>query len=64
MAKEHNEQLYKVRHSLSHGLAASVKELYPEAQLGIGPPVDNGFYYDFVFPTPISAEDLPKIEKK
>lgn len=64
MAKEHSDQLYKVRHSLSHILAAAVKELYPEAQLGIGPPVDNGFYYDFVFPTPISAEDLPKIEKK
>jgi len=64
MAKQPNEQLYKVRHSLSHVLAAAVKELYPEAQLGIGPPVDTGFYYDFVFPTPISAEDLPKIEKK
>ena len=64
MSQEEHNQLYKMRHSLSHVLAAAVKELYPEVQLGIGPPVDNGFYYDFVFPQPISADDLPAIEKK
>jgi len=58
------DQLYRIRHSLSHILAAAVKELYPEALLGIGPPVDNGFYYDFVFPEPITAEALTDIQKK
>jgi len=64
MNSPEHSQLYKMRHSLSHILASAVKELYPQAQLGIGPPVDNGFYYDFLFPEPISADDLPKIEKK
>ncbi|NLH48601.1 MAG: threonine--tRNA ligase [Myxococcales bacterium] len=64
MKKETNEKLYRIRHSLSHVLATAVKELYPQARLGIGPPVDTGFYYDFVFPEPITAEELPKIEKK
>jgi threonyl-tRNA synthetase len=64
MKREINENLHRIRHSFAHMLAAAVKELYPEAQLGIGPPVDNGFYYDFVFPEPISVDDLKKIEKK
>ena len=64
MHSEEYSQLYKMRHSLSHVLAAAVKELHPDVQLGIGPPVDNGFYYDFVFAQPISADDLPTIEKK
>ncbi len=52
------------RHSLAHLLAAAVKELYPDAKATIGPAIDNGFYYDFDFPTPISDSDLPKIEQK
>ena len=59
-----NDQLHRSRHSLAHIMAAAVMELYPDAKLGIGPPVDTGFYYDFVFATPITAEDLPAIEKK
>ena len=57
--------LENMRHTLSHVLAAAVKELYPQAKFGIGPAIDNGFYYDFDFgKTKISDTDLPKIEKK
>ena len=59
------EDLEKMRHTLSHVLAAAVKKLYPEASFGIGPAIDNGFYYDIDFgKTKISDTDLPKIEKK
>src|SRR5690348_6488328 len=58
------ESLDVYRHSTAHLLAAAVLELYPETQLGIGPPIDNGFYYDFDRPTPFTPEDLEKIEKK
>ena len=53
--------LEKMRHTLSHVLAAAVKEIYPTAKLGIGPAIDNGFYYDFDH-APFSREDLDKIE--
>ena len=57
--------LEPMRHTLSHVLAAAVKELYPDAKFGIGPAIDNGFYYDIDFgKTKISDADLPKIEKK
>ncbi|OHA91970.1 MAG: threonine--tRNA ligase [Candidatus Zambryskibacteria bacterium RIFCSPLOWO2_02_FULL_51_21] len=52
------------RHSLAHLLAAAVLELYPDAKNTIGPAIDNGFYYDFDFPSPISDTDLKEIEKK
>src|SRR3954449_6974279 len=58
------EALYVYRHSTAHLLAAAVLELFPETQLGIGPPIDNGFYYDFDRPTPFTPDDLEKIEKK
>jgi threonyl-tRNA synthetase len=58
------ESLYIYRHSTAHLLAAAVLELYPETKLGIGPPIDNGFYYDFDRATPFTPEDLEKIEKK
>jgi threonyl-tRNA synthetase len=58
------ESLEVYRHSTAHLLAAAVLELYPETQLGIGPPIENGFYYDFDRPTPFIPEDLEKIEKK
>ncbi len=58
------ESLYIYRHSTAHLLAAAVLELYPETKLGIGPPIDNGFYYDFDRATPFTPEDLDKIEKK
>jgi len=58
------EALEVYRHSTAHLLAAAVLELFPETQLGIGPPVENGFYYDFDRPTPFTPDDLEKIEKK
>ena len=52
------------RHTTSHILAQAVKRLCPEARLAIGPAIDDGFYYDIAFPSPISAEELPKIEEE
>ena len=61
---EAGEPLEQLRHSTAHLLAAAVTELYPDAKYGIGPPVDNGFYYDFAFSKPISEADLPAIESR
>ena len=58
------EALEVYRHSTAHLLAAAVLELYPDTKLGIGPPIDNGFYYDFDRATPFTPDDLEKIEKK
>jgi threonyl-tRNA synthetase len=62
--KMEQENLNKVRHSLSHLLAGAVLALYPDAKLAIGPAIDTGFYYDFEFTTPIGDKDLNKIEQK
>jgi threonyl-tRNA synthetase len=64
LTNKHPEALVVYRHSTAHLLAAAVLELYPETQLGIGPPIDTGFYYDFDRPTPFTPDDLEKIEKK
>jgi threonyl-tRNA synthetase len=64
LTSKNPEALYVYRHSTAHLLAAAVLELYPETKLGIGPPIDNGFYYDFDRATPFTQEDLEKIEKK
>lgn len=56
--------LYRLRHSAAHLMAQAVTELYPGAKLSIGPPIENGFYYDIDFPEPLKEEDLPKIEKR
>jgi threonyl-tRNA synthetase len=53
-----------LRHSTAHVLAQAVQELYPEARLGIGPPVENGFYYDFDVPEPFHPDDLSRIDKR
>ncbi len=58
------EGLDLIRHSASHLLAYAVKELYPDAQVTIGPVIENGFYYDFSYKRPFTPEDLEKIEKK
>src|ERR1700733_1154581 len=52
------------RHSTAHLCAAAVLELFPETKLGIGPPIETGFYYDFDRPEPFSPQDLERIEKK
>ena len=53
-----------IRHSTAHLLAYAVKDLFPEAQVTIGPVIDNGFYYDFAYKRPFTPEDLVAIEKK
>ncbi len=58
------EYLYKLRHSAAHVLAQAVKELFPDTKLTIGPPTDDGFYYDFDSPHRFVPEDLEAIEKK
>lgn len=64
MSNDHS-QLYKIRHSLAHVLAQAVQLEYPEVKLGFGPPIDNGFYYDFDFGTEhVTDADLKKIEKR
>ncbi|HEX6297894.1 MAG TPA: threonine--tRNA ligase, partial [Burkholderiales bacterium] len=58
------EALDLIRHSTAHLLAHAVKELYPEAQVTIGPVIENGFYYDFSYKRPFTPEDLAAIEKR
>ncbi len=65
MKESREDNLQKMRHTLSHVLAAAVTELYPTTKFGIGPAIDNGFYYDIDFgDTKVSDADLPRIEKK
>jgi threonyl-tRNA synthetase len=56
------DALYVLRHSSAHLLAEAVRHLYSGVKVAIGPPIENGFYYDFEFPEPIGDDDLPKIE--
>jgi threonyl-tRNA synthetase len=58
------EGLEVIRHSTAHLLAQAVKQLFPSAQVTIGPVIENGFYYDFAFERPFTPEDLEKIEKR
>lgn len=58
------EALHFLRHTSAHVLAQAVKELFPEAKLGIGPPTEEGFYYDIYYERPFNEEDLEKIEKR
>jgi threonyl-tRNA synthetase len=57
-------ELYRIRHSAAHVLAQAVVEMFPEAKYTIGPPVENGFYYDFDLPRTLTPEDLEKLEKR
>ena len=56
------DALYVLRHSAAHLLAEAVRRLYPGVKVAIGPPIENGFYYDFDFPEPITEADLKPIE--
>ena len=58
MSKD-DKDIEQMRHSASHLLAAAVLNLYPDTKFGIGPAIENGFYYDFGFSKPISDKDLP-----
>ncbi len=60
--KDDPDALYVLRHSSAHLLAEAVRRLYPGVKIAIGPPIENGFYYDFEFPEPIHEEDLETIE--
>jgi threonyl-tRNA synthetase len=69
MSEHHKEryedsELYRIRHSAAHVMAEAVLELFPQAKYTIGPPIENGFYYDFDLPRPLTSEDLEKIEKR
>ena len=66
MSEQHekHDRLYKIRHSGAHVLAQAVLDMFPEAKLAFGPPIDNGFYYDFELPRPLIPEDLKLIQKK
>ena len=58
------ERLNNIRHSLAHLFAAALLKLHPKAKITIGPPVDDGFYYDFDLDEKLALQDLPKIEKE
>jgi threonyl-tRNA synthetase len=62
LSQEEN-RLDTMRHSASHVMAGAVQELFPEARFAIGPPIEDGFYYDFDLPRPLTPEDLPRIEE-
>lgn len=63
--KPQSDQLYRLRHSLSHIMAQAVLQIRPKAKLGFGPPIDTGFYYDFDFGNePLAESDLEEVEKR
>ncbi len=64
LTPDDSDGLYVFRHSSAHLLAAAVKDLFPEARYGIGPPIEGGFYYDFRVEEPFSREDLDRIEAR
>jgi threonyl-tRNA synthetase len=61
---QESEQLYKLRHSTAHVMAEAVLQMFPGGKLGFGPPIENGFYYDFDLPRTLTVEDLAEIEER
>src|SRR5512141_2907760 len=61
---DQSQALIPLRHSAAHIMASAVMELFPEAKLGFGPAIEDGFYYDFQLPRPLGPEDLPVIEAR
>ena len=59
-----HDYLYKLRHSASHVMAQAVLEMFPDGKVAIGPPIEDGFYYDFDLPRPLTPEDLEHIEAR
>lgn len=59
-----NDPLYKLRHSTAHVMAEAVLEMFPDAKIAIGPPVENGFYYDFDLPRALTPDDFGEIERR
>lgn len=66
MPENNHEQskLHRVRHSAAHVMAQAVLELFPDGKIAIGPPIEDGFYYDFDLPRPLNPDDLEKLEKR
>jgi threonyl-tRNA synthetase len=64
MEKYEESYMYKIRHSAAHVMAQAVLEMFPDGKVSIGPPVENGFYYDFDLPRNLTPEDLQAIEKR
>jgi threonyl-tRNA synthetase len=65
MSERYEEsQLYRIRHSLAHVMAQAVLELFPEGRIAIGPPIEDGFYYDFELPRQLTEADLAEIEAR
>ncbi len=62
--KYEESHLYRIRHSAAHVMAQAVLELFPDGKFTIGPPIENGFYYDFDLPRSLTPEDLEQIEKR
>jgi threonyl-tRNA synthetase len=62
--EQKSDHLYRLRHSAAHIMAQAVTEMFPDAKLGIGPPIEDGFYYDFDLPRTLSPEDLEAIESR
>lgn len=62
--KDNRDPLYRTRHSLAHVMAQAVLAMRPGSRRGFGPPIDNGFYYDFILSSPISPDDFPEIERR
>ena len=56
--------LYRIRHSVAHMMAQAVLEMFPEGKIAIGPPIEDGFYYDFDLPRPLTPDDLAAIERR
>ena len=65
MTQSHQEYLYKIRHSTAHVMAYAIQQMFKpkNVNLGIGPPIENEFYYDMELPRPITPNDLIEIEK-
>ena len=59
-----NDALIRMRHSAAHMMAEAVLQIFPDAKLGIGPPIEDGFYYDFLLPRALTPDDLPDIEAR
>ncbi len=64
LTRDHPDVLFTIRHDAAHVMAEAVQELFPGTQVTIGPPIEDGFYYDFARDEPFSLDDLPKIEAK
>jgi threonyl-tRNA synthetase len=62
--QEKEEHLETMRHSASHVMAEAVQSMFPDAKFAIGPAIEDGFYYDFDLPRPLTPDDLPAIESK